>query len=224
MKSSISMKRNSTATCQQRPCRMYTENGLFHEAKNFLNGKNLYDSNLLENKLFAFYSIQNCKDDEVSRDREQVINDIDYAVDGPSEYITNFQPTYAPNQSRSNKFRSTGFSNYASNGNIPSRSQTAGNGFGKKVKYRIKTMRSSSNFDEPMMITFGSTKNIKTKMSKIDQNINKLHVKRKSNWSKKDLNSKFLLNGGNFKESYKRSTHTLFDHLKTQQINDMKSK
>lgn len=43
----------------RRPERMFTESGLIHEAKNFLNGKNLFDGNLLENKQFAFYSIGN---------------------------------------------------------------------------------------------------------------------------------------------------------------------
>lgn len=54
--------------------------------------------------------------------------------------------------------------------------------------------------------------------------MHKLHSKSKINWSKKDLKLKYLLNGANFKDTYNRSTHTLFDHMKTQQLSNMNSK
>lgn len=74
------------------------------------------------------------------------------------------------------------------------------------------------------MFAFGSTKHIRTKMSKIDKNIDKLHSKRKANWSKKDLKVKYLLNGSNFKDIYKTSNQELFDQMKTQQYNTSKAK
>ena len=38
------------------------------------------------------------------------------------------------------------------------------------------------------------------------------------------LKIEFLPNGANFKDVYNRTTHTLFDHMKTQQIHSVKSK
>ena len=84
-------------------------------------------------------------------------------------------------------------------------------------------MRPGSNHSNITNIKFGSSKNLRMKMTKINKNIHKLHSKTRSNWSKKDLNSKYLLNGANFRDTYNRSTHTLFDHLKTQQINTQAS-
>jgi hypothetical protein len=73
------------------------------------------------------------------------------------------------------------------------------------------------------MFTFGSTKLIRTKMGKIDKSIQKLHSKRKANWSKKDLKVKYLLNGGNFKDIYQTSNQELFNQMKTQQFNTTKA-
>lgn len=54
-------------------------------------------------------------------------------------------------------------------------------------------------------------------MSRISNNINKLHNQSQSNWSKKDLNSKYLMNGGNFKHLYNKSNNTLFTQMKETQ-------
>lgn len=57
-------------------------------------------------------------------------------------------------------------------------------------------------------------------METINKSMGKLDRHTKHNWSKKDLKVKYLPNGSNFGDIYKRSTHTLFDHLKTQQSNE----
>lgn len=47
---------------------MYTESSLIHDAKNFLNGKNLFNGNLLENKEFAYMSIRDRTNHQVSQE------------------------------------------------------------------------------------------------------------------------------------------------------------
>lgn len=158
------------------------------------------------------------------RERDNIITVIDDDLDAIAEYshLGSIPEAKLMSQSRSKRFRSTGFENQGqpmsstyTNNIDPSNTGT---------KFRVKSMRCSSNFEDPQMITFGSTKNIRLKMTKIDKSMKKLHSKRKNNWSKKDLKVKYLPNGANFQDVYNRTTHTLFDHMKTQQLNSEKSK
>ena len=196
------------------PERMFTETGLISEAKNFLNGKNLFDGNLMENKLFAYQSIQYCKDIDVSQEQDDLNIDIDDELDNPSDYASTMKET---NQlhARSRRFRSTGFDNYEDN--EPNRAQTVKTQSMRTTKYKIKSLRTTGKGKSSGMVKFGSSKILRKKMGKINKNISKLHGKSLSNWSKNDLNKKFLLNGSNFRDNYNRSTHTLFDQMKTQQ-------
>lgn len=178
----------------------------------------MYDGNLLENKQFAYNSIYHSRQNEISQDRENINTRIDDDLDTQNEYVTALQVTQYLADGKANKFRSTGFANYGSSEAGLSRSQTT------KTKFRVKSMLCSNQFDDPGIITFGSTKNIRIKMSNIDKSINKLHSKRKCNWSKKDLKTKYLTNGNNFRDAYNRSTNTLLDFMKTQQANKQKAK
>lgn len=56
---------------------MFTEGNLIHDAKNFLLGKNLYNGNLLENKDFAYISIQDKTNNQVSQEHIAMNIDID---------------------------------------------------------------------------------------------------------------------------------------------------
>lgn len=89
----------------------------------------------------------------------------------------------------------------------------------KNSKSKSKGFRNSGSVEDKDLVQFGSSKKIRTNMEKIEKSITKLHTKVKNNWSKKDLKDHYFLNGSNFGDTYKRSTHTLFDHLKTQQSN-----
>jgi len=120
--------------------------------------------------------------------------------------------------------RSTGSEYYMPTEYSNNRCHTANSSFARSVKFKVKSMRNTKLKNDPKRITFGSSCKIRTKISKVDSNIEKLHSKSRSNWSKKDLKTKYLLNGTNFKVTYDRGNMEIFDQLKTQQINTTKAK
>jgi hypothetical protein len=198
---------------------MYTENGLISEAKNFLLGKNMFDGNLFENKQFAYTSLLHQKDNEASQEHADLNNQIDDELDTQDDYASSMHVTRVVN-SRSKRFRSTGFGGQEDNN---SRTHTAGAASMRSTKFKIKSLK-TTDMKERSTVKFGSSKNLRVKMKKINGSIHKLQLKGKINWSKNDLKAKYLQNGANFSDSYNRSTHTLLDHMKSKQINDLNSK
>lgn len=194
---------------------MYTEGGLLREARQFLNNKCLFNSNLMENKQFAFESIQNSKFEDVGKQRDELNSDIDGEVESLGEVQDTIDPRQL--QTRSRRFRSTGFEFYGDD-QSQGQARTINTSQMRKTKYKIRSLKSAQGGKS--VIKFGSTKNLRKKMGRITKSISKLHNQSQSNWSKKDLKAKYLPNGSNFKDIYNRSTHTLFDQVKTQQIID----
>lgn len=180
---------------------MFTESSLLSDAKNFLNGKNLFNGNLLENKDFAFHSIACKTNHQISQEQIAMNVNIDDDLDTQHDYISSAAFSDRFSMNKSNAFKN--------------RAQTA-----QSAKFRTKRIRNSNSVEERNIVTFGSSKKIRTKIEKIDENINKLHMRTNSNWSKKDLNVNYLPNGSNFGETYRRTTQTLFDHLKNHQSNE----
>jgi hypothetical protein len=68
---------SSTRDPTSHPANMFTENSLLTDAKDFLNGKNLYNGNLLENKDFAYYSIADRTNNQVSQEHIAMNVDMD---------------------------------------------------------------------------------------------------------------------------------------------------
>lgn len=124
----------------RKPQRMFTEGGLLHEAKNFLNGKNLFDGNLRENKQYAYESIQYCKNIDVSQEKDDLNIDIDDELDTHNDDAS----TVIIEQMRdtgSKRFRSTGFGMNENHESI-SQARTANGGQLKKTKYKIRSLKS----------------------------------------------------------------------------------
>lgn len=131
---------------------------------------------------------------------------IDDDLDTYNEYVTSADVSQRFIQSKSRHFDSR-----ASSANY--------------TKYKAKFSNTANDYVEGgSVITFGSSKKIRKNINSIENNINKLHIKSQSNWSKLDLKQKYLSNGSNFNTTYKRETHTLFDYIKVKDLNKANSK
>lgn len=163
-KSSKNRRSAQTAYTSARPAsRMYTERSLISEAGQFLNGKNLYDSNLCENKQYAYESLRRKSDQYVCKVQEDINVDIDDDVEEFNEYAASTSQRLMPTNLRNTE-------SHMNSVNL--------------TKYKAKVVNDANDYVEGSIITFGSNKKIRTKMSKIDKSLAKLHEASQTNWSK----------------------------------------
>jgi len=93
---------------------------------------------------------------------------IDDELDTPNEFVPDMRASRMLN-TRSRRFKSTGFENYYDESNAPSRAQTANVKSMRSTKYMVKSLKQAGTMRAQSMIKFGSSKNIRKKMSKINK-------------------------------------------------------